>query len=145
MRFNRTLWTIQTLLAALFLFAGGMKLILPLGAMAGPIALPGLFLRFIGVCEVLGGIGLILPALLRIRPVLTPIAAAGLVTIMIGATTVSAIAMGAGAAVVPFLVGVLAALVGYGRVRLAPIAPRSRRSSDPATGRLPVPAVQPGH
>jgi DoxX-like protein len=124
MRFHRTLWTIQILLAGLFLFAGGVKLVLPLSQLAGPIALPGLFLRFIGVCEVLGALGLILPSALRIRPVLTPVAAAGLVLIMIGATTLSAMAMGPAAAVVPFVAGVLAACVASGRVRTAVIAPR---------------------
>jgi uncharacterized membrane protein YphA (DoxX/SURF4 family) len=50
------LWSIQGLLAALFLFAGGMKLVMPIEMMKGPVELPGLFLRFIGVCEVLGAI-----------------------------------------------------------------------------------------
>src|SRR5262245_59220463 len=79
------LWMVQGLLAFIFLFAGSMKLILPIEQMTGPVSLPGLFLRFIGVCEVLGAIGLILPTLLDIVPVLTPVAAAGLVIIMIGA------------------------------------------------------------
>ena len=80
------LWSIQGLLAALFLFAGGMKLVMPIEMMKGPVELPGLFLRFIGVCEVLGAIGLILPELLGIKRVLTPVAAAGLTIIMVGAT-----------------------------------------------------------
>jgi len=54
MGLNVLLWVIQGLLAALFLFAGGVKLVLPLEALAGPVALPGLFIRFIGVAEVLG-------------------------------------------------------------------------------------------
>ncbi len=86
---NVALWIIQGLLAALFVFAGGMKLVLPIEKMQDPVALPGLFLRFIGVCELLGGIGLILPSLLRIRPGLTPLAAAGLVVIMIGAVVIT--------------------------------------------------------
>src|SRR5205085_4914568 len=64
---NYALWSIQTLLALLFLFAGGMKLVLPIEAMTQQMPMPGLFLRFIGVAEVLGGIGLILPWALRIR------------------------------------------------------------------------------
>src|SRR6266568_5417333 len=83
------LWVVQGLLALLFLFAGGMKLVLPLEALQDPVALPGLFLRCIGVAEVLGALGLILPGLLRIRPGLTPLAAAGLVIIMIGATVIT--------------------------------------------------------
>jgi len=115
MRRNLVLWTIQGLLATLFLLAGGMKLILPIEAMTAQIALPGAFLRFIGVAEVLGAVGLILPRLLRIQPGLTPIAAGGLVIIMIGATVISAITGGAGTALVPSIVGVLAASVAYGR------------------------------
>src|SRR6185369_9925696 len=76
MRKNVTLWVVQGLLAALFLFAGVMKLVLPVEAMAGPVAVPGLFLRFIGVCEALGAVGLILPGLLRVHQELTPVAAA---------------------------------------------------------------------
>jgi len=122
MRKNTLLWVVQGLLAALFAFAGVMKLVMPSEAMAGPVALPGLFLRFIGVCEVLGAIGLILPRLLWILPVLTSVAAAGLVIIMIGATTVMAAAAGVGQAIVPFIVGVLAVAVAYGRWREAPAA-----------------------
>ena len=83
------LWIVQGLLALLFLFAGGMKLVLPLEALTEQMPLPGLFVRFIGVAEVLGAIGLILPGLLRIRPGLTPLAAVGLVIIMIGATVLT--------------------------------------------------------
>ena len=114
MKRNVTLWVIQGLLAALFLFAGSMKLILPIEAMAGPVALPGWFLRFIGVAEVAGAIGLILPWLTRIQPRLTPIAAGGLVIIMAGATVITA-SSGPAAAAVPFVVGLLAATVAYGR------------------------------
>src|SRR3989442_13083294 len=82
---NTALWIAQGLLAAIFLFAGGMKLILSIEEMTKQIPLPGLFLRFIAVCEVLGAIGVILPWLLGIRPALTPLAAAGLAIIMSGA------------------------------------------------------------
>ena len=122
---NIALWIIQILLALLFLFAGGTKLILPIDvlmSMGSPnaIPLPGLLIRFIGVCEVLGALGLILPGLLRIRPGLTPLAAAGLVIIMIGATVLTAAGDGFALAVPPLVVGVLAAFVAYGRWRLAP-------------------------
>src|SRR5581483_5277255 len=79
MKAEVALWVAQGLLALLFLFAGTMKLILPIEEMTAQLPLPGLFLRFIGVCEVLGALGLILPGLLRIRPRLTALAAAGLV------------------------------------------------------------------
>jgi uncharacterized membrane protein YphA (DoxX/SURF4 family) len=120
------LWIVQGLLAALFLFAGGMKLVLPLEALQGPVELPGPFVRFIGVAEVLGAVGLILPGLVRIRPGLTPLAAAGLVVIMIGATAITLMDGDFGAALIPLVVGVLAAFVGYGRWRLAPHRGRAR-------------------
>lgn len=122
---NIALWIIQVVLALLFLFAGGTKLVLPievLTSMGSPnqIHLSGLLLRFIGVCEVLGGLGLILPGLLRRRVGLTPLAAAGLVIIMTGATILTLAGDGIGASIVPFIVGVLSAFVAYGRLRLAP-------------------------
>jgi hypothetical protein len=122
---NILLWIIQVLLALLFLFAGGTKLLLSLEtlkAMGSPnqIMLPGLLLRFIGVCEVVGALGLILPGLLRIRPSLTPLAAAGLVIIMIGAVGLTVAGDGVAAAIVPFVTLILVAFVAYGRSRLAP-------------------------
>ncbi|HMD36088.1 MAG TPA: DoxX family protein [Vicinamibacterales bacterium] len=117
MKLNRTLWTMQGLLAALFVFAGVMKLVLPIEAMAGPVALPGALLRFVGVAELLGGIGLVLPWLLKIRPVLTPVAAGGLVIIMIGAVVLTAPTAGVAGATFPFLVGAALIAVGYGRLQ----------------------------
>jgi DoxX-like protein len=118
------LWIVQGLLAALFLFAGGMKLVLPLEALKGPVTLPGWFVRFIGVAEVLGALGLILPGLLRIRPGLTPLAAAGLVIIMIGATGIGLMVGDVAVTLISLVVGLLAALVAYGRWRLAPLRGR---------------------
>jgi hypothetical protein len=122
---NTVLWIIQVLLALLFLFAGGTKLVLPLdvlNSMGSPnqILLPGLLIRFIGVCEVLGALGLILLGVIRIRPALTPVAAAGLTIIMIGAIVLTFIADGIGPAVVPLVVGILTTFIAYGRWRLAP-------------------------
>jgi hypothetical protein len=111
------LWIVQGLLALLFLWAGGMKLVLPLDKLAGPIPLPGLFVRFIGVAEVLGAIGLILPRLLNIRHGLTPLAAVGLLIIMIGATVITLMSGEIGMAVMPLVVGLLLVFVAYGRWR----------------------------
>ena len=124
MAINVLLWVVQGLLAALFLFAGGVKLVLPIEALAGPFALPGLFMRFIGVAEVAGALGLVLPSLLRIRPRLTPLAAAGLVIIMIGATVLTGLAGPVAMALMPGFVGVLLSFVIYGRVKARPIAAR---------------------
>jgi hypothetical protein len=122
---NIVLWIIQGLLVLLFLFAGVTKLVFPIEMLTAArtptqVILPGLLIRFIGVCEVLGGLGLILPGLLRIKPGLTPLAAAGLVTIMLGATVLTFIGDGIGGAVVPLLTCILSAFVAYGRWRLVP-------------------------
>lgn len=114
------LWIAQGLLALLFLFAGGMKLVLPIADLTKDIALPGLFLRFIGVAEVLGGLGLILPAVTGIRPGLVPLAAVGLTIIMVGATVVSFTTGGPAAALIPLVVGIVLVFIAYGRRRLAP-------------------------
>jgi DoxX-like protein len=82
------------------------------------VSIPGFFLRFLGVAEALGAIGLILAALLKIRPALTPVAAGGLVIIMIGATVITAIGGPAAMALIPLMVGLLAGTVAYGRREL---------------------------
>jgi uncharacterized membrane protein len=119
---NIALWILQALLGALFIFAGGIKLITPMEEMMKqmPMALPGWFVLFTGVVELLGGIGLILPRLLGIRPGLVPLAAAGLVIVMIGATVYSLAAGQGASSMIPLAVGVLCAFVAYGRWRLAP-------------------------
>ena len=117
---NRVLWIIQVLLALIFLFAGGVKLVMPAAELAkgAPMLSVG-FLRFVGVCEVLGAIGLILPLLLRIRPGLTPLAALGLIVIMIGAVVVTVMMNGVAMAIMPFVVGLLLMFIAYGRRPMA--------------------------
>ena len=112
------LWIIQGLLALVFMFAGVMKFVMPIEEMTKQVPLPGLFLRFIGVAEVLGAIGLILPGLLRIRPGLTPLAAAGLAIITVGATVVTLMIGGGVTALFPLVVALLSAFVAYSRWRL---------------------------
>ncbi len=114
-RFNTWLWVVQGLLAGLFLFAGGAKLAMPLDALKGPVTLPGGFLRFIGLMEVLGAAGLILPQALRVLPGLTPVAALGLTIIMAGAATLTLASIGVVPALLPLVVGVLTASVARGR------------------------------
>jgi uncharacterized protein YndB with AHSA1/START domain len=132
------LWILQVLLAALFLFAGGMKLVTPIAEMTKEIAMPGWFLRFIGVVEVLGALGLVLPGLFRIRQGLTALAAAGLVLIMIGATVLTLMTGSVAMALIPLVVGLLAAFVAYGRWRLMPADFRIARTTTMAA---PAPAV----
>jgi len=117
---NRGLWVVQWLLALLFLFAGIMKFVMPVAEMTKQIAFPGWFFHFIGAAEIAGAIGLVLPGLLRIRQGLTPLAAACLLVIMIGATVITVTTQGAAMAVLPFVVFLLVAFVAYGRWRLAP-------------------------
>ena len=120
---NRVLWIVQALLAALFVFAGVMKFVMPVEEMTRQMPeLSGTFLHFIGVCEVLGALGLLLPGLLHIKPGLTPLAAAGLVIIMIGATVLTLMIGPVAPALIPLATGLLAVWVAYGRWRLAPLA-----------------------
>lgn len=115
-RTHVALWIVQWALAALFLFAGGMKLVTPLAdlaEMAAPFS--AAFLKFIGVCEVAGALGLVLPGLLKIRQGLTALAAAGLTLLMLGAVIVVIATQGVAPAAIPFVVGVLAVVVARGR------------------------------
>ena len=123
---NKVLWVVQVLVGLVFIFAGGSKLVMSIEqltqAQAGQaVTFPIGFLRFIGVCELLGGLGLILPGLLRIRPGLTPLAAAGLIVIMIGATAATLANGMVGMAGIPAVVGVLCAFVAYARWKVAPL------------------------
>ncbi len=117
---NILLWIIQILLALVFLFAGGTKLVLSTETMASmsppnAIMFPGWFLKFIGLCEVLGALGLVLPGLLRKQQHLTAWAALGLTIIMIGAVVVTIMGPGVTMAISPLVVGLLCAFVAYGR------------------------------
>jgi hypothetical protein len=111
---SAALWTVQGLLAALFLFAGLMKLAMPYDP-AMSMGFAEWFLRFIGVAETLGALGLVLPGITRIRTELTSLAAAGLVVIMVGATATTGALGGIGAAAIPAVVGFLCAVVAYKR------------------------------
>src|SRR5215212_7181258 len=117
---NILLWIIQILLALLFLFAGGTKLVFTVdqlmkNAPPNAIRLPELFMKFIGVCEVLGALGLILPGVFRTRRYLTALAAVGLTIIMIGAVVITIMGDGIAMAILPFVVTLLCAFVAYGR------------------------------
>ena len=116
---NIVLWIIQILLALEFLFAGGTKL-LPITMPPPPPNAwipPMWFLKFIGVCELLGALGLVLPGLFRRQQHLIVFSAIGLLIIMIGAVVIS-VPMGMGAMVLPLITGLLCAFVAYGRSKL---------------------------
>ena len=128
-KLNVLLWVLQVLLAMLFMFAGVMKFVMPIEEMTKQIALPGWFLHFIGVAEIFGAIGLVLPGILRIRIGLTPLAAAALVVIMIGATAVNLKIGQRGAALTTAIVGLLLVFVAHNRRRMAPHTQLSRGAS----------------
>src|SRR3569623_1059321 len=107
---NRFLWVIQVLLALLFLYTGISKLMMSSEQLAQQMpSLSGGLLHFVGVCEILGALGLVLPRVLKTAVWLTPLAAALLVIIMIGATVET---LPAGPLVaLPIVTGVLCILV----------------------------------
>ena len=116
------LWIMQAVLCGLFLFAGGFKLVLPLATLAKFSPLPPLFFKFIGLCEVAGGLGLVLPGIFHIQQGLTTLAAVGLAGVMAGAVTMSVALVGVSAAVMPFVVGLLLIAIVRGRTaRVRPV------------------------
>jgi len=121
LRNNKVLWTLQILLAALYLFAGGFKLVAGADQMRaspdGPVPSANMlaFLRMIGVFEVLGAAGLILPGLTGIKRPLTSVAAGCLAFIMAGAIVVSIAQLGVTAAIMPLVAGLLDLVVMVGR------------------------------
>ena len=112
---NVRLWTAQSVLALVFLFTGVMKLVMPIDVLVQQAQLPGPFMRFLGSAEVLGALGLVLPGIFRIRTDLTALAATGLVLIMTGATTTGIERGQFGAAIPPFVLGVIAAYIVLNR------------------------------
>jgi uncharacterized membrane protein YphA (DoxX/SURF4 family) len=125
-KLSAALWIVQGLLALVFLCTGLMKLTAPSEMLAAQVPLPELFVRFLGLAETLGAIGLILPGLLRIRTGLTPLAAFGLVIIMMGATVLTPTLLGMDVimALPDVIVGALAAGIAYGRWQQAPLTRR---------------------
>jgi putative oxidoreductase len=124
------LWVAQVLLAVAFGMAGVMKAILPMPQLIETMVWPGAvspgLVRFIGVAELAAAIGLVLPAATRIKPILTPLAAIGLVLVMIAAAGFHFMRGELQALPINATLGALAAFVAWGRLRKAPIAPRAR-------------------
>lgn len=118
----------QGLLGLAFGFAGVMKTTQPIAELAAkmvwPGAIPEALVRFIGACEFLGALGLVLPSLTRIKPGLTPLAAAGLVVIMLLASLFHVSRGELFALPINFALGGIAAFIAWGRYRKAPIQAR---------------------
>lgn len=129
------LWTLQVLLALFFgLGSGAPKLLLPVDMLSLPIALPRLFVVLIGMAEVLGALGLVLPGLLRCWPALMPLAACGLGLLAGCATLYQLIAHQPANAAFAFAIGLLAVLVAYCRRDALPRRrPAPLASIEPAT------------
>jgi hypothetical protein len=121
LRNNRVLWVLQVLLAALYLFAGGFKVLAAPESMrvAPTDPIPSetmvMFFRLIGGLEVLGALGLILPGVTGIRRSLTSVAAGCLAFLMLGAVVTSVMQVGLSAAILPLVAGMLDLIVMVGR------------------------------
>jgi putative oxidoreductase len=125
---NIALWIVQVILAAMFLMAGFTKITKTEADLAAMMpwteAVPLLMVRFIGTAEFLGAVGLLLPSLLRIKPVLTPVAASGLVLVMTLAAVFHISRGEFGAIGFNLMLALLAGLVAWGRFKKAPLATR---------------------
>lgn len=123
------LWIVSGLLALLFLGAGSFKLLMPVAYLADqpPMAwvssVPPWLVKLIGLAEVAGALGLILPAATRILPQLTPLAAKGLALIMALAFGIHIFRGEIDATVAPVVLFSLAVFVSHGRTKLVPVAP----------------------
>lgn len=123
------LWVAQVLLALLFAFAGYTKLVTPIADLATMMAwaptFPEWLVRVIGLLEIAGALGIILPAATRVLPWLTPLAALGFAVIQVLAIGLHAM-RGESAMTLPLnlILLALAILVVWGRWQKAPIAPR---------------------
>ena len=122
------LWIVQMLLAAAFGMAGFMKATTPnaeLAAMMPWVSDAPVFVPLLaGVSEIAGAVGLILPAALRFKPGLTPLAAIGLLAVMVLATLMHASRGEFESLPVTLSLAALAAFVAWGRMKRAPIAPK---------------------
>jgi hypothetical protein len=133
---NRALWVVQGLLAVYIFVVGLTHLLTPLDVLVQQKGMPGALIRFIGVAEVLAAIGLIVPAVTRIRPSLVPLAAAGLIPITLGAVVFHLSRGEYFLAPIPALVALLSAFVANGRWRVIPHGrvEHPRRPPVPAEG-----------
>ena len=117
---NALLWTLQIVLALVFAAAGAVKLIAPPDQLAKTLGgwvdeFPAALLKPLGLAELLGAIGLIAPPVVHIAPILTAVAAGGLVVTMIGAIVTHARRREYPNVAINVLLAVMAAVVAWGR------------------------------
>lgn len=123
---NVVLWILQALLALVFL-AHGLMFLMPPPEIAAQMNanLPRWFTLFLGVAEVAAGIGLVVPGVTRIKPVLVPAAALGIIIVLVAATIYHVMRSEMSSAVITGVLLVMAIVVAHGRLRLAPIRPKA--------------------
>ncbi len=123
---NLVLWILQALLALVFL-AHGLMFLMPPPEIAAQMNanLPRWFTLFLGVAEVAAGIGLVVPGVTRIKPVLVPAAALGVVIVLVAATIYHVMRNEMSSAVITTVLLAMAIVVAHGRLRLAPIRPKA--------------------
>ncbi len=126
---NIALWVVQVLLAVMFLMAGANKLFQSIAELSKMLPwvteVPEELVRFIGISELLGGLGLLLPSILRIKPNLIPLAAIGLAVVMVLAA-IFHISKGEASVIgINFVIMALTLFVAWGRAKKAPIQPKA--------------------
>ena len=126
---NIALWVVQVLLGLMFIMAGATKSFQPVEALAESLpwvtSTPLELVRFIGVSELLGGLGLLLPSILRIKPFLTVWAALGLAAVMVLAALFHASRGEFSAIGVNVVMVAMFAFVAWGRSKKVPIATKA--------------------
>ncbi len=122
---NISLWIAQIILGSMFIMAGVMKSTQPIEALSASLPWVNEFsagwVRFIGITELAGGIGVLLPSLLRIKPVLTPAAAVGLALVMLLAFGYHILKAEYSVSGINILLGAVALFIAWGRYKKAPI------------------------
>jgi putative oxidoreductase len=118
---NIALWIVQILVAALMLMNAYMKLAMPIPKLSAIYQwtgdLPETTVRLLGIVDLLGGVGIILPSLLKIKPGLSPLAAVGIILLMISATIFHISRDESSVIGFNFIVILFAGFVAWGRFR----------------------------
>jgi uncharacterized membrane protein YphA (DoxX/SURF4 family) len=131
---NILLWIAQVILAVMFFMAGVMKTTQPIEKLATQLPwatqIPAALVRFIGISELLGAIGVILPALLRIKPGLTPLAALGFAFVMLFASVFHLFRGEVSNIPMTIILGLIALFVAWGRFRKRPISERDFKTNN---------------